>query len=260
MEENKKNKEKSAEIVKSIRLLESVLKTTTDKNQKLRVTRELSKLREMLQELYPDSDLKELEDAIFSDLMAIQKEEEISLKDYEHLKDVEVEIISPHKEDKEINEVASLMKHFEEKIWTALTDQHIKLDFSNSSERDTLHRKLDECNRAFKTFCQTIEDIEKSRSSEYLSQLHLMRIRHGRLFLFEIYYFFKSLRKFISDLLSNLEIGGNMIMNPDDIIEYADYEEHRIFDNQSVIDVLSFADKFIEEVLEFINVPDIKQT
>ncbi len=255
----KDKKEKSEEIVKSIRLLESVLKSSKDNNQKARVQGEISKLRGILQEMYPDTEIKDLEDAIFSDVMTIKKGVEVTLRDYEFLKDIEIEAVSAYKEDKEINEVSSIMRYFEERIWVAISDQHTKLDFSNSSERDTLYRKLDECNRAFKSFCQTIEDLEKSRSSEYLSQLNLMRVRHGRLFLFDIYNFFKSVKDFIADLLSSYELGGNMIMNPDDIIEYADYEKYHTFENQTVLDVLLYTKKFVDEALNYINVPDLKQ-
>ncbi len=252
-------KEKSEEIVKSIKLLNSVLKTSTDNKQKERVKVEISKLRKMLQDLYPDSDVKELEDAISSDFMVIHRGNDVSLKDYKFLKDIEIEVVSAHKEDREINEIASLMRYYEERIWVAISEQHIKLDFSNSAERDVLYRKIDECNKAFKSFCQTIEDIEKSRSTEYVNQLHLMRVRHGRLFLFEIYYFFKSSMEFVSNLIASYELGGNMILNPDDIIEYADYERYRIFEDQTIIDILVYAQKFIDEVLDYINVPDIKK-
>ena len=257
--DNNEKKEKSAEIVRSIKVLESVLRSAIDANRKARVKKDIDKLKMMLQEMYPDSNLKELEDAIYSDIMAIKENKELGLKDFEYLKNVQLEMISPHKEDREINEVISLLKHFQERIWVSLSDQHLKLDFSNSSERDTLNRKLDECIRALKTFSQTIEDIEKSRASEYLSQLQLMRVRHGRLLLFDVYYFFKAAKKFVSGLISNYEIGGNMILNPDDLIEYEDYEKYSTFKNKNVLDVLHYCDKFIDSILEYVNVPDIKQ-
>jgi hypothetical protein len=250
---------KSQEIVKSIKLLESVLKTTSDNLQKARVKRDINSLRLMLREIYPDSDLREIESAVYADIMAMPQKEVRTLKNYNHLKNISIEIFSSYKEDAETNEAASIMKFFEEKIWVAVTDQHTKLDFSNSSERDTLYRKLDECNRAFKTFCQTIEDIGKVRSAEYLSQLHMMRVRHGRLFLFEIHQFFNSVRKFISGLIANHESGGNMILNPDELITYADYEEYATFENWTVINALKNMLEFIDEALELINIPNIKQ-
>ena len=254
-EDNKK----SEDIVKTIKLLESVFKSTRDEIKKARIKRDINKLRSQLKDMYPNTDLKELENAIYSNIMAKPVKEEKPIKNYKHLKDILIEPVSGHREDTEINEAASIMKYFQERIWIVISDQHIKLDYTNSSERDTLYRKLDECNRAFKSFCQTIEDIEKTRSSEYLNQLHLMRVRHGRLFLFEIHQFFKSVKKFISNLITNYESGGNMILNPDDLIQYAEYEEYSTYENWSVINALMNMQEFIDEALELINIPNLKQ-
>lgn len=250
--------EKSEQIVKSIKLLEGVLKTTPNKAQRARVMDDINKLRKMLQELYPDANLRELENAIYSNLMVIPSKREKSIKDYECLKDIEIQVISPYKEDMEINEVSSIMKYFEERMWGVLSDQHTKLVFSSCTERDSLYRKLDQCDRILKAFCQTIEDIESTTSNEYLKQLQVMRMRYGRLFLFEIYDFFKNAKTFISDLLSDSQLGGNMILNPDDKIEYADYEKHKTFDGFLILDTLEIMKKFANEALDFINVPEIK--
>jgi hypothetical protein len=249
---------KSEEIVKSIKLLESVLKTSIDGIQKARVKKDLKDLREKLKELYPGSDLKEIENAIYANVMAMPQMDSKSFKQYKHLKNINIEIYSNYKEDIETNEAASVMKFFEERIWVVISDQHTKLDFSNSGERDTLYRKLDECNRAFKTFCQTIDDIDRIRSSEYINQLNMMRIRHGRLFLFEIHQFFKSVRQFIVNLIANQEAGGNLITNPDELIKYADYEEYTTYENWTVINALKNMLEFVEEALDLINIPNIK--
>ncbi len=256
MQENNK---KSEEIVRTIKLLESVLKTTNDETRKARVKKDLNKLRTTLKDMYPDSNLKEIENAIYAKIQEKPVFEEKSLKSYKHLKDIKIEVFSNYKEDAETNEAGSIMNYFQEKIWVVISDQYIKLDFSNASERDTLYRKLDECNRYFKTFCQTIEDIDRARSNEYQSQLHLMRVRHGRLFLIEIHEFFKAVKKFISTLLKSYESGGNMIMNPDSIIEYAEYEEYPTYQGWTVLDALKSMNEFTEEALDLINIPDLKQ-
>lgn len=257
--EEKKDKSEEEEIVRSIKLLESVLKTTPDINQKMRVKSDINSLRKKLKEMYPDANLKELEDAIFSSAMTIPEAAEKTIKTYDLLKNINTEIISSFKEDYEINEAASILQYFEEYIWIIISDQHTKLDFSNSSDRDVLYRKLDECNRSLKTFSQTIEDLERARASENISQLHLMRARHGRLFLFEAYYFFKSTKDFLSNLITNYELGGNMVLNPTIPIRYEDYEQNRLFENWTVIDSLIYMNNFIDEVLDLINIPDIKK-
>ncbi|MBN2039576.1 MAG: hypothetical protein JW864_06020 [Spirochaetes bacterium] len=250
---------KAEDIVKTIKLLESIFKTNRNELKKAQIRRDINKLRSQLKEIYPDSDLKDIENTIYANLMASPAPEEHAITKFKNLSSITIELFSSHKEDAEINEAASIMKYFQERIWVVISDQHVKLDYTNSSERDTLYRKLDECNRAFKTFCQTIDDIEKTRSTEYLNQLHLMRVRHGRLFLFEIHQFFKSVRQFISNLIANYESGGNMILNPDDMIQYAEYEEYSTYENWSVINALINMLEFINEALELINIPNLKQ-
>ena len=252
-----KNK-KAEEIVKSIKLLESVLKTSTDVSQKSRVKRDIKDLRSKLSVIFPDKDLKDVEEAIYANIMALPPKNVPPLEQYKHLNNISIKNYSSYKEDSEVNEAASIMLFFEKKIWVVISDQHTKLDFSNSSERDTLYRKLDECNRAFKTFCQTIDDIEKVRSSEYINQLHMMRVRQGRLFLFEIHQFFKSVREFLADLITNNEADGNMILNPDDLITYADYEEYSTYENWTVINTLKNMMEFLDEALDLINIPNIR--
>jgi hypothetical protein len=249
---------KSEDIVKSIKLLESVSKTSIDGTQKSRVKKDLKNLRSKLLELYPGSDLRDIENAIYANIMTMPPKDIKSFKEYKHLKNIDVEIYSNFKEDTETNEAASVMKFFEERIWVVISDQHTKLDFSNSGERDTLYRKLDECRRAFKSFCQTIDDIDRVRSSEYINQLNLMRVRHGRLFLFEIHQFFKDAKQFILNLIANQEAGGNMILNPDELIKYADYEEYSTYENWTVINALKNMLDFIDEALDLINIPNIK--
>jgi hypothetical protein len=249
---------KLEEIVKSIKLLESVLKTSIDSAQKTRVKKDIKTLRSKLAEQYPDSDLKEIENAIYANIMTLPHKDFKSLKHYKHLNNIDIVIYSNYNEDAEANEAANVMKFFEERIWVVISDQHTKLDFSNSGERDSLYRKLDECNRAFKSFCQTIDDIEKVRSSEYINQLQMMRVRHGRLFLFEIHQFFKAVKQFISNLIANQEAGGNMILNPDDLIKYADYEEYSTYENWTVINALKNMLEFLDEALDLINIPNIR--
>ena len=252
-----KNK-KSEEIVKSIKLLESVLKTSNDASQKTRVKRDIKDLRLKLGALFPGKDLKDIEEAVYSNIMAMPQKNVTSLEQYKHLKSIDIQNYSGYKEDSEVNEAASVMQFFEKKIWVVISDQHTKLDFSNSGERDTLYRKLDECNRAFKTFRQTIDDIERVRSSEYINQLHMMRIRQGRLFLFEIHQFFKSAKEFIVNLITNNEAEGNMILNPDTLITYADYEEYPTYENWTVINALKNMMEFLDEALDLINIPNIR--
>ncbi|HSV97217.1 MAG TPA: hypothetical protein VLM75_09805 [Spirochaetota bacterium] len=253
-------KEKAVKIVKSIKLLEGVQKTTSDPKQRGRVKKDLESLRNSLQQMYPSAVVKELEDAIYSETMLAQGNS-AGMDHGTHiaLRDVEFEQVSPYPSDEEINRAASIMKHFGERVWGVISDQHTKLDFSNSGTRDALYRRLEQCGRSLELFSQTISDIGRSRSPEYSSQLQMMRIKQGRVLLFDLHEFFKEAREFVTSLLSDAEFGGTMVLNHDEIISYADYETHHTFAGFSVAEALKRLRQFIEEALEVINLPEIKK-
>ncbi len=253
------NKSETKTIVKSIRMLEGVLKTTPSATQRGRVKKEIDLLRQKLAEMYPGEDIKAVEEAVEHDFLRGFVAEVRDFSGYETLKHVDIQPFSNFKDDQEINEAASILVYFEERIWGAISDQHTKLDFSNSGERDTLYRKLDQCTRALKIFCQTIEDIGKSKSTDYVSQLNLMRVKQGRLFLYDIHDFFKGVQKFLTSLISESDFGGSMLLNPADPIVYADYEKYTTFQGTTVINALKFMKIFVTEALDVIKVPEIKK-
>lgn len=254
-------KTETKKIVKSIRMLEGVLKSTPDPQQRGRVKRDIDSLRKKLAEMYPDDDVRQVEQAIADDLLADNgaAPDAAGFSRLEALKGIAVEKISPYKDDQELNEAASILRFFQERIWGVISDQHTKLDFSNSTERDALYRKLDQCNRSYKIFIQTIEDINKTKSSEYGNQLNMMRIKQARVFMYDVNDFFKSTRDFVTALISESDFGGVMITNPGDKIAYADYEEFKTFEGWVVLDALKHMKKFLNEALTIIKLPDIKK-
>jgi len=248
--------EKAKQIVRSIRALEGVLKTSPDAKQRERVKKDLKSLRDKLQELYPDVELDELIEAILTDDLIVTPTGKSELETLEYLKNVEIEKISNFKDDNEINIAASILKHFSEKIWGVIADQYTKLDYSNSLERDSLYRKLDECQRALKIFQQTVDDIEKANTSAHISQLNLMRMRQGRLFLMDLFSFFKDVNDFVTKILADTEFGGTMVLNADDKITYAKYDMYKTFEGLTVKEALRYLKGFVQEVLQIIKVPD----
>lgn len=252
------NFEKGKQILKSIKMLEGVLKTSPNSAQRARVKKDIEKLKKQLEKLYPAGNIKELENSINEDAV-IPPDEEDNLDEFETLKKIEIEKISPFKDDKEINLAIGILKYLEERIWGIISDQHTKLDFSSAGERDALFRKLDQCNRSYKIFHQTIDDIEKTKSSEYMSQLHYMRVKQGRLFLYDLNEFIKSAKNFVATLISDAEFGGTMIKNPDEVIIYADYESYSTFANMQIIEALKFMKNFLNEASQVIKVPDVKK-
>jgi hypothetical protein len=253
------NKEKALKIVKSIRALEGVLKTSRVPEQKTRVKKDLDALREKLEEIYPNVDLQDLEQMLGAEIMASAPNTPMDLSGFKFLNIVELKRFSPFKNDEDLNIAASIKAHFEEHIWGIMAEQHTKLDYSNAGVRDALFRKLDQCGRGLKQFELTVSDSDRTKSPEYTGQLSLMRNKQARIFLFELDEFFKATKTLVSSLISDAEFGGTMVLNPEDKIQYADYESSRMFEGKSVLEALKYMREFLGEALQVINIPDIKK-
>jgi hypothetical protein len=86
-----------------------------------------------------------------------------------------------------------------------------------------------------------------------------MRIKQARIFLFELNEFFKAAKALLTSLISDAEFGGTMVLNPEDKIEYAQYEEIHFFEGKTVLEALKYMKDFLGEALQVINVPEIKK-
>jgi hypothetical protein len=84
-------------------------------------------------------------------------------------------------------------------------------------------------------------------------------VKQGRVFMLELFEFLKKAKEFSVNLVSDAEFGGTMILNPNDLIEYADYETNKMFDGAKVIDAHRYMKNFLEETLKVIKIPDIKK-
>jgi hypothetical protein len=146
------NKEKALKIVRSIKALEGVIKTSRSVEQKTRVKKDIEALREKLGEIYPNTDLQDLEQILGAEVMAPPPETKIDFSQFPCLLPVELKQFSPYKNDGDLNIAASIKTHFEQSIWGIITEQHTKLDYSNSGIRDGLYRKLDQCGRGLTQF------------------------------------------------------------------------------------------------------------
>jgi len=253
------NKEKALKIVKSIKAREGVMKTSRVPELKARVKKDLEALREKLEEIYPNVDLQDVELMLGAELSTPGANEKQDFSGFKFLNAVEMKQFSPFKSDEDLNIAASIKAHFEEHIWGIIAEQHTKLDYSNSGVRDSLYRKLDQCVRGLKQFELTVSDSDKTKSPEYTGQLSMMRNKQARVFLFELSEFFKMAKTLVSALISDAEFGGTMVLNPEDKIEYADYESSRMFEGKTVLEALKYMKEFLGEALQVINVPDIKK-
>ena len=105
--------EKARQIVRSIRALEGVFKTSPDPKQRERVKNDLKALKGKLSELYPDVDLNELIEAIVTDDLVAPVADKSLLEAFEYLKDIEIFM---KKLEKNINEMNNKTNAYVDKI------------------------------------------------------------------------------------------------------------------------------------------------
>lgn len=252
------SREKAKKAIKSLRMLEGVQKASRDAAQRARVKSEIEALKKMLREMYPGTDIETLKESLGAEDRENAPSGGRRQDDFNTLRGVVLEPISSHKSDTDINIAAGIMKHLEEKLWGVIADQHTKLDFSNAGIRDVLYRKLDQCGRALKMFMQTLDDIERTKSSDYGVQLQAMRTKQGRVFLVDFGDFLGSAKEFLSDIVADAESGGNMITNKDGTVSYASYETYRFFEGWNVLDAVRYLNTFIAEAIDYLNIPDLR--
>ncbi len=264
--------EKIEKLKDIIKKLEGVYKITIDPQQKERVKQELSNLKQQLKNLeaMPEEILTEEEDVEEVKKVA----DELSLKEKEGEKDssdktpdeiafpllskISIdEKVHPASDDPEIDMAAVYLKKFEDDLWGALSDFHLKLDYNYSRERDKFYDHIENCRRLLKNYTDILDEITNTESEKYKERLRVMKVKIGRAFLITLTEFMKELNSFVNYLLTDYNSNGNIILNPDDIIKFSKLNGgNKEIDGMSVIDALKYVAQFSKEFIEKIKIPE----
>jgi len=249
-----------------IKKLEGVFKISTDAKQKERVKKEISSLRAELKKIESKGEDILTEEESLEKVHGEERKEEKKEKEDENTEDEEsypllgnnkIEKIHPLSDDYEINLAATYLKKFEDELWGVLSDFHLKLDYNHSKERDKFYNGLEGCIRLMNDYIDVLDEFSKSTSDAYKERLRLMKLKVGRAFLIELTEFMNDLHDFVSYLISDNTKGGNIILNPDEIIRFSKLEgEKKELDNIKVIESLKYVRDFTEEFMDKIKIPD----
>ncbi|MCB1316089.1 MAG: hypothetical protein KDK27_09060, partial [Leptospiraceae bacterium] len=212
--------------LKYIKNMESIVRTSPNPEQKARVQKEISKYRERIGALVPgyDTGRKPVE----------QMMEELGISgagggggtatastgsangEYSVLGKYEIEKASRNSTDPDVNFLATVLSLIQREYWPVLSDVHCKLDFSHSSERDTLRQQLENVLRNLKVLCETIEEYANAEKQDFREQLLKMKNRQSRSFIYESNEILKKLQEFMGRVASSIEESGSVCTNPDD--------------------------------------------
>lgn len=259
----------TAERLKGIiKKLEGVYKITVDPKQRERVKKELARLKQELKKVEGESEEVLTEEEEVEEIKKISAEEiqeeassiEISPEERESfplLSKVPVEKIHPISDDPEIDMAAAYLKKFEDELWGALSDFHLKLDYNHSRERDKFYDHLENCARLLKDYINILEELSHTDSEKYKERLRLMKVKVGRAFLIAATEFMKEMNDFVNYLIKDYSNKGNIVLNPEDTIRFSKLEgEDKELDGMSVMDALKYVSQFTGEFVEKIKIPE----
>jgi hypothetical protein len=241
-------------LVKTCRQLEGILKISRKDEQRRRVSKDLSKCKNRLDELCPEG-VPDFDSSDFDGESA----ENITEKKYPTISKFPVKKASEHCEDPDVNLLATLMEVFENEYWPAMSEMNIKLDYSHSSERDNFYALLEESKRNLKILTETIEEYATATNAEFREQLFKMRNKQVRIYLYETIKVFRKLSKFLEKLVSDINGSGNIIMNKGESINFSKkYHTASLLQHYSIPSAIREIFKFVNETINILNLPELE--
>lgn len=246
MAENKE-KERIEDVAHELAL---ILNQIRNPNQIARIQRDLEGLNNRYESI-TGSSLAEVISNMFD------QDEERPQRSSKLIAQIKIERASPHCESHDINMISSIIKEFENSYWNVLSDTHLRLDYSNSAERDTFFTRMEELKRNLKLVIGYIEEAHDTSSQEYLARLRNLRAKQERLLLLEYRDFFQSLSDFLGKLVNNMDEQGNMVLNRFEDIYYGKMDGQPYFQDKTVEEALRAIYEFASEAEKAIQLPDL---
>ncbi|MBL8019372.1 MAG: hypothetical protein JNM27_06885 [Leptospirales bacterium] len=258
-------------VLKYIKQMEGIIRTSPSREQVERVRKELKKFRDRLKELMPHIDpLKANPDEIREQL-GLGKVAEVAVTgpavptnradpdSGDILDRFPLQKASAHCTDPDVNLMATMLLVMQKDYWPAVSEQHCKLDFSSGNERDAIRVLLENAVRSLKVLAETIEEYATADKQDFREQLLKMKNKQTRIFLFETNEVMKKVRDFLKKLVDDLDRGGGAVMNKEDIIKTnARFEESNYLEGRVIRDAIREVEYFAGKVIERLNLPQFK--
>ncbi|MCE9597333.1 MAG: hypothetical protein K8S54_05130 [Spirochaetia bacterium] len=258
-------------VLKYIKQMEGIIRTSPSREQVERVRKELKKFRDRLKELMPHIDpVKANPDEIreqlglgkVAELIATGPATSTNRGDPDSgdiLDRFPLQKASAHCTDPDVNLMATMLLVMQKDYWPAVSEQHCKLDFSSGNERDAIRVLLENAVRSLKVLAETIEEYATADKQDFREQLLKMKNKQTRIFLFETNEVMKKVREFLKKLVDDLDRGGGAVMNKEEIIKTnARFEESNYLEGRVIRDAIREVEYFAGKVIERLNLPQFK--
>ncbi|EIE00150.1 hypothetical protein [Leptospira licerasiae] len=240
---------------KMIQQLEKIQRLSKNDEQKYRVSRDLEKYRNRMREISPEGIPDNLETAAEQIRMFRENPEAAGriLAKYPIMK------ISPNSNDTEVNQIGTWINVLDREYLPILNETHIRFDFSHGNEKDGVVKHMENIRRNIKVLTETIEEYQAAEKQDFREQLSRMKNKQTRIFIAEAFEMFQKFNEFLSKVLGEFKAGGGVIMNIEDRITFnSRFEKATELEGKSIPEALDEFREFTAEVLDRINVPNIK--
>lgn len=235
------------QVERTIKNLENVLKMSKDQIQRQRVFKDIQRWKEILETL-PKKQVKELD--------SYDEEKSASaLADYELLKYITVLQMNKKIDDKDLNEIFTFMKFFEDEYLGMLGEYHLKLDYNQSDLRNTFYPKLHDIHNALEHYANALIKFDDEYNPVDKTRLKMMVQEEYRNLLKKVGDFLRRLSNFINDLVYDYEQSGSVIKNPHEKLRFS--SGGNVLNGYTVIEGLKDLQLFLAELLDYLNIPEM---
>ncbi len=235
-----------------LKQLEGVYRTSSSKQQRKRVLREIEALRHSIDDLENIRSLQQRYGLVRDE--AERGEEDV----FTLLNDIVVKKFRDESRDTEMDAVVSYVEFFEKNYLPILSEYYIKLDYNHSMKRDSFYPRYMEIKKAFKEYGYEVEVQSKEEYDSialYKDKSIIFKMRQRYLMALDRY--FKDLDSFMIELMDDHASGGSIILNPLDFVNMSEFEVDRKLDGYTVIDAFIEMHTFCEELIRFLAIPNI---
>ena len=250
------------------RQLEMVAKTSRNSEQKKRVLNQLAVLKKdaiRVQEgSFGDQDVRrylgEASPSNQNDQDAGQVQNE-ALPRFSLLSEIPIQPASPECSEQEVNEIASYLKHFEHEYLSVLGNYQLKLDFNHAQKRDTYFNAYGTIQHSLKSYLDVVHDVASGRvaSGEHADSLRLMKRKMFMDLIMKTSDFVRGLFDFLTILTTDYQNGGNLMLNPEQVLDFDALQGKRELDGMLVAEGIERIRLFLDEFSEYLNVPGLKK-
>ena len=260
-----------ARVEEKIRLLsrqlEMVLKTSGNSEQKKRVSQQLANLKKDRIRLdegsFGEDDVRRYLGDVSLDKGEDDDEEEddAGVSRFSLLSAVEIQPASSECTEQEVNEIASFLRHFEREYLSVLGNYQLKLDFNHAQKRDTFFNLYGAIQHSLKSYLDIVHDIAGGRvaSGDHADSLRQMKRKLFMDLIMKTSDFVRGLHDFLSLLMSDYQNGGNLVLNPEQVLAFDALHGHRELDGMQIAEGIERIRLFLEEFSEYLNVPGLKK-